>query len=660
MNEIILTTAGALVGTVVETWVKPKLEDLYKKKEIDHNFYNLVSENFANYLSEVYKNQLVINTIVFRNQQKIIDELYFPLYVNKYDNEGENVSIQIDKYVDEFIPKYKKILITDTAGMGKSTIMKWLFISAIRQKVGIPIFIELRKLSKDNKVIKQIFKSINPIDNNFNTEYILKLLKRGDFIFFFDGYDEIPTKDREEVTNDIQEFISKTGENLFIISSREERALMSFGDFQRFNIKPLEKEEAYDLIKKYDKNGDVSKELITKIGVDENFKLLKEFLTNPLMVSLLYKAYEFKKSIPYKKHIFYRQVYDALFEDHDYTKGGSFVHEKKSKLDIDDFETILKIIAYESFKKGKIIFDRDEIIQLIKIAKEKSPHIQFKESEFLEDLIVSVPLFAKDGVDYKWIHKSFQEYFAAKYICHNLKNKQKDILVSMSRSMNNDNYYNVLDFCYDIDYLTFKRTIIFDLISNYIEYYNNSYKNFISDEITNKNINMRKRITFLYEYFIIGKKDFDGADLSEVHKKCAEKIRDIIFEKNIRFRGLMRSSLFDDFAIGYCSSPHTNIAKLLYNKGEDFIKFEYNPMQIEELVLQGLTYDDPIFLNDSKDNVLNENNNFTIMNEIINELKEREPDDISKCLELDIDKCIRLKVLIEKEIQKENEEVDIF
>lgn len=56
--------------------------------------------------------------------------------------------------------------------------------------------------------------------------------------------------------------------------------------------------------------------------------MINEFLKNPLLVSLLFAAFDFKQTIPLKKHIFYRQVFDAYFDSHDLSKGDSYVHEK--------------------------------------------------------------------------------------------------------------------------------------------------------------------------------------------------------------------------------------------------------------------------------------------------------------------------------------------
>ena len=78
----------------------------------------------------------------------------------------------------------------------------------------------------------------------------------------------------------------------------------------------------FSLIRKYDNNGEKSERLIERITKDNQLDILKEFLINPMLTSLLYKTFEYKEEISYKKLGFYSQVYEALYNDHDKTKGG--------------------------------------------------------------------------------------------------------------------------------------------------------------------------------------------------------------------------------------------------------------------------------------------------------------------------------------------------
>ncbi|MES2690793.1 MAG: NACHT domain-containing protein, partial [Bacteroidota bacterium] len=450
----ILMTATPLVSAITEIFVKPKLADIAKGLKLKVNkIESIFEDKFNEYLTRSYEKYSIMNTIVFHNQQRLLKDLYIPLTLENTDQE----QFTIDRFDKNFLPVYERILITDTAGMGKSTLLKKIFLSVIDEAVGIPILVELRRISKSKDIIQEIMDQINSISKDLDKDFILRLIQQGNFVFLFDGYDEIPTENRVEATEQIQKFINKAGKNLFILTSRPESALSAFGDFKGFSVKPLAKNQAFDLLRRYDGNGNLSKELIKKLQ-GKTYNNIDEFITNPLLVSLLFAAFEHKHTIPIKKHIFYRQVYDALFESHDLTKGDSFAREKFCKLDVDEFHRVLRHIGYNCLIKGKIEFTKDEILDLIKDAKTYVSGISFKESDLLKDLISTVPLFTIDGIYYKWSHKSLQEYFAAQFIFLDSKEKQRDILLKIYKHENAIKFINVLDLYYSIDYRSFSET----------------------------------------------------------------------------------------------------------------------------------------------------------------------------------------------------------
>src|SRR5262249_16100363 len=58
-----------------------------------------------------------------------------------------------------------------------------------------------------------------------------------------------------------------------------------------FTIEPLTRAEAFALMRKRDQNGALSRHIIAKLRADPS-KHLRQFLSNPRRVSMLYKSYE--------------------------------------------------------------------------------------------------------------------------------------------------------------------------------------------------------------------------------------------------------------------------------------------------------------------------------------------------------------------------------
>ncbi|HEX8351194.1 MAG TPA: hypothetical protein VF598_14620, partial [Hymenobacter sp.] len=138
-----------------------------------------------------------------------------------------------------------------------------------------------------------------------------------------------------------------------------------------------------------------------------------------------------------------------------------------SKLEIDDFHRVLRFIGYRSMGLDKIEFSKDQLVAIIKEAKDFCIDLDFGVSDFLKDILTKVPLFVQDGLYIKWAHKSIQEYFAASFIFTDSKAKQGKILTTIARAKGN-RYANTLDIYYSIDPVSFRRFVIYTFLQDHI------------------------------------------------------------------------------------------------------------------------------------------------------------------------------------------------
>lgn len=489
----VATLAAPLVAAVVETHLKPKLEHYFKRRKSDADVLrHTLANHFQDYLTDSYATHSFIRTVVFQNRQKALDELYVPLTLT-YRHGGPATTV--DEYPKWLLETYRKLLISDTAGMGKSTLLKYILLTCVRENAAVPVFIELRHLATKNcSLLELIYERLNPIDDTFDRGFIERLIKRGDFLFLLDGYDEISPERRAGVTEDVREFISKAGKNLFVMASRPETALASFPDFRAFKIRPLSDDESYALLRNYDPAGQTAEALIEAFA-DPRYVAIRDFLGNPLLVSLLFRSYDYKRQIPIKKHIFYRQVYDSLYESHDLTKGDAFVHHKYSELDIDSFHRLLRGLGFITLKEGATEYDTDQILAFLREAKALLGDRSVGESQVLRDLTVTVPLFLRDGDYCAWGHRSLQDYFAAGYVCYDAKERQGDILSAMVESHSFSRYENVLDLSFAMDEKSFRIAVLRRVYESLIRFNKSSYvqvPEFVLPQATER----RRRLSF--------------------------------------------------------------------------------------------------------------------------------------------------------------------
>jgi len=614
--KTIATIAAPLTKLVFETFLKPKFEDIKNKWKREDNILDYAFEDkFLDYLNESYEKNAVLNTVAFKKRKILLNEVYVPLTLQCQNQQNKKESLVITEFNNELFNNSNKILITDTAGMGKSTLSKRMLISCIETNQGVPILIELRRLSKNKDIVQEILEQLNPINDTIDKQFILDLIKRGDFIFFFDGFDEISLTDRSLVTTEIQKFISKARKNKFVLTSRPEESLSSFGDFYKYQIKPLIPDEAFELIEKYDPSKKIAPLLISKIEEPENFESIKEYLTTPLLVSLLFTAFEHKQSIPFKKHIFYRQVFDALFDSHDLSKGDSFEREKYSKLGSDEFHRVLRAFGYFCLKKeNKIEFSRDELGQIIKESLEYADVSEVKSSDFIKDILITVPIFSKDGIYYKWSHKSLQEYFAAQFIYVDSKEQQNDILKHISFHEDNTAFLNIIDLYRSMDPLGFENVITKKMLTDYLNYLTNSYQNFNGQEKLE-----RQELTFGHEIFLIN--IAFHPETKENHPGQVFKIlKDYINSKRPRM-SLGINVAENEADISFIKIPEINkpVQSLIQYHNtlkKDFIKQIKTNTKDDKIELK-LVKRKPYKVTDRKNSILNSETNFLKTNKLI-------------------------------------------
>ena len=485
------------VAAIVNTWLKPKIKDALESIEdklegyIDLSSHDYLKNKFEDYLKARVSSFMVIDTLVFPNYQTLLEVLYEPVTISTYNNKVDLIErISIDDFPADLFDNYYRILIQDTAGMGKSTITKKMFIDVVKNNYGIPFYIELRKINSNNSIINEIKLQLKLMDSDISEKLLFKLIERGDFVFFLDGYDEISSLSRDFVSNDIHKLLLVSDRCKFCLTSRPEAGLTSFGDFKSFKIDSLNLEQAFSLFNKYDIYAykPISESLIDSIfdeNADTNYldindglivEGLREFLENPLLVSLLYKTFDYKKSIPVNLSQFYRQVYDALYENHDLSKEGYFKREKYSKLHIDDFEKVLRCLGFLTTFKSENEFSKDNLLNLVKKSIEFYTDLNCNESEFIKDLTTTVPLFRKEAGSYKWAHKSFQDYFGAKFLFIDYPDKKNEVLLKYMKESRNNNFLKIYS---SIDIKGFRAICVNYYLDSYFSFHKGIHDKYV-------------------------------------------------------------------------------------------------------------------------------------------------------------------------------------
>jgi hypothetical protein len=181
--------------------------------------------------------------------------------------------------------------------------------------------------------------------------------------------------------------------------------------------------------------------LIEKIK-DGLYEQHRSFLSNPLLATIMLVTFDDASRVPNKIAIFYAEAYKALFSRHDWSKG-IFVRERRTNLDIDEFAKIFRLFCFNSFIKREFSFTDEELRTSIGSSIERA-RLSVETSDYIGDCIVSVCLLQEDPPAVTFVHRSFQEYFAADFVARYAGPNVSDLVRLFVDRFTTDNAYQML------------------------------------------------------------------------------------------------------------------------------------------------------------------------------------------------------------------------
>ncbi len=328
--------------------------------------------------------------------------------------------------------------------------------------------------------------------------------------------------------------------------------------------------------------------------------------------------------------MFYRQVYEALFENHDLSKGGSFIRDKKSKLNIDEFSRVLRVLAIKTIGLGKVKYSLDELLNHVNEARNKCLGLSFSESDFVKDLIGSVPLFVVDGLYYRWSHKSFQEYFAALFVSSDAKGEADMYLNKFVNSKEQQRFVNILELYYDLDITTFNRAITKNLINDFIDYTNNFGYSAKYSGIDKVDLQVRKSICFNRRYLLFSDKavtKLAGDNIKSEPGKAHNTMRQYIEHESLILDGeRIGSSTIYPLGSGLIAinSKWVAIIEILYRKQNPLVISINTKIQKKQARSFGeispndfIRDNEPKFIVENPNDILNSHTNFEKINVLL-------------------------------------------
>lgn len=440
-------------------------------RKASENIFNRAANAITDFVKKKYKEYRVDLGIVFEQYMDNASLRYNKIRTLATGNEsrsivGDNsiyVNIGVRYHKDEIStstvePMLKisnNILVSGSGGVGKSMLMRYLFLNTVQRGDYVPVLLELRRVSSQLQgqisILDLIYTCMQEYDVQLPREQFEYSLRLGRYLFLLDGLDEVKETLLPETVEAIQNFCAKYPKNSCIITSRPRKDIRVLETFTVVDSMGLTKKQAVLLASKIWEEDEKTREFCRQLE-DTLFDQHRDFAENPLLLSMMFLTFMRNNSIPEHLCDFYQKAYDALYSAHDTNDKGYYTRDFKCKnLDESKFKLLFSRFCFQTYLKEIYEFSEQEILLYLTESIRKLKIENISARDYLLDLRNAVCMIIKEGDIYRFSHRSFQAYFAACYTSSTLTDEQQKSLFKSLLSSDNmywekgEDYYKLLN-----------------------------------------------------------------------------------------------------------------------------------------------------------------------------------------------------------------------
>lgn len=462
------------------------------------------------------------------------------------------------------------IVIQGIAGQGKSIFLRYLCSQELARGQFIPLFLELRRISNDAPLMDRIKHAFAALNLSVDDNLFQLLASSGKLILLLDAFDEVPDDLKTKVLTDIEDLSEKYDKLKIVVTSRPNHCIQLSNQFSVVTLANLKDSEYKQVIYKLASGQAWAQGLVEHI--EKKATHIKDLLCTPLMVTLLVISYKSYQKLPAKLSDFYDALFQTLLQRHDGTKPG-FTRQRGCNLDDSEyrqvFETLCILIKKRSDRllKGQLIYDvTKKAIEQCKLTASANCYV--------DDIVKITCLLIKDGEEYRFIHKTVQEYYTATYI-----QKKPDVwaINFYSRIYNSSvsrEWHQELEFLSEIDSYRYNRYFMLPAILKFLNLSENNiydaYKkyslSFYKDILSPVFVSLKKNdnTTESIQYGWMSDINFIQRELIHmVIMKCYKKIEDEMTKPDVLQKIVVSSEDHNEEADDVVRIPIINMFNII-------------------------------------------------------------------------------------------------
>ena len=392
--------------------------------------YDQGDSKYDGYFNRIKKDYDKITTLLYADDPQPFYDFYVcnDMYRIEAGRGKRRITIK-NATVSALLEHSNYVLLSGNGGLGKSMMMRHFLLNCVNRyaEVGLlPIFLELRTFAETGEALPDYaYRVFQSHGGAVSRNDFITLMKAGDILLLCDGLDEVKSEERQRFQQELEEYINAFPESAIVISSRPFGPFSSHAALKRFTVFYLEafsEPQAIELVNKlrfHEDKPEIKQRFLAALK-EKLYQSHYSFAQNPLLLTIMMMMYADIGDVPSEMHRFYNEAFLVLARKHDATKG-VYKRPLATGLEVEDYNNLFTEFCARTYYDEMVELTDEQMEGYFKRLKD-APHNKpgWNYESFTEDLTSNLCLLYYESLKYHFIHRSFQEYFCARYLSDRL------------------------------------------------------------------------------------------------------------------------------------------------------------------------------------------------------------------------------------------------
>ncbi|MFD4017647.1 NACHT domain-containing protein [Streptomyces sindenensis] len=367
-----------------------------------------------------------------------LDTAYLSLEAQAQDRAAPGPPLP--RRVDDLLADRPRVLLRGDAGAGKTTLLWWLAAHASARTLGdalaplnglIPFVVPLRTLRARGGTFPgpaELSGAAGLVVDTAPEGWAGRVLESGRALLLVDGLDEVPPEEREQAHTWLSQLLARYPETRCVVTVRPlavEADWLRSEDFAELRLLPMRNEDIQAFVASWHRAARLSEqddaERLDELERDlsrqfDQNPTLRDLARTPLLCAVICALHRLRDGLlPETRWKLYRSALEMLLGHRDDRR--RLGQPEGIGLEVEEHTQLLQRIAVWLVREGQSEFTRSQALRQLRraLAGMERVSVQGPPEKILTHLLNRSGLLQEHGDDtYQFIHRTFQDYLAAK------------------------------------------------------------------------------------------------------------------------------------------------------------------------------------------------------------------------------------------------------